>query len=129
QAPVSTICIGQAASMAAWILASGAQGMRYATPNAEIMIHQLAAGFYGQSTHIRIMSQRVLRLQKRLIEILASCTGQSHRRIAKDMERDFYMTAEEARDYGIIDAILEPFPKTSMIRNQRVDQNGPEECP
>ena len=85
--------------------------MRYATPNAEIMIHQLAAGFYGQSAHIRVMSQRVLRLQKRLIEILAACTGQSQRRIARDMERDFFMTAEEARRYGIVDAVLEPFSK------------------
>lgn len=115
QAPVSTICIGQAASMAAWILASGTKGLRYATPNAEIMIHQLAAGFYGQSAHIRVMSQRVLRLQKRLIEILAACTGQSQRRIARDMERDFFMTADEARRYGIVDAVLEPFSKGPVV--------------
>jgi len=115
QAPVSTICIGQAASMAAWILASGTKGLRYATPNAEIMIHQLAAGFYGQSAHIRVMSQRVLRLQKRLIEILAACTGQSQRRIARDMERDFFMTADEARRYGIVDAVLEPFSKGHVV--------------
>jgi len=115
QAPVSTICIGQAASMAAWILASGTKGMRYATPNAEIMIHQLAAGFYGQSAHIRVMSQRVLRLQKRLTTILAACTGQSPRKVARDMERDFFMTADEARRYGIVDAVLEPFSKGPLV--------------
>jgi len=115
QAPVSTICIGQAASMAAWILASGTKGMRYATPNAEIMIHQLAAGFYGQSAHIKVMSQRVLRLQKRLTTILAACTGQSPRKVARDMERDFFMTADEARRYGIVDAVLEPFSKGPLV--------------
>ncbi|MCS7066589.1 MAG: ATP-dependent Clp protease proteolytic subunit [Fimbriimonadales bacterium] len=111
QAPVSTICMGQAASMAAWILAAGAKGRRFATPNAEVMLHQVAAGFAGQTSDIRIYTERVLRIQQRLVEMLAQWTGQSPERITKDMEHEFFMTAEEARAYGIVDAILEPYAK------------------
>lgn len=111
QAPVSTICVGQAASMAAWILAAGARGRRFATPNAEVMLHQVVAGFAGQTSDIRIYTERVLRLQQRLVEMLAGWTGQSSERIAQDMEHEFFMAAKEAKEYGIVDAILEPYPK------------------
>jgi len=109
--PVSTICIGQAASMAAWILAAGTKGLRFATPNAEIMIHQVAAAFAGQTTDIRIYTQRMMHLQERLVQMLAQWTGQPVERIQKDMEHEFFMTAEEAKAYGLVDAILEPFTK------------------
>jgi ATP-dependent Clp protease protease subunit len=117
QAPVSTICIGQAASMAAWVLAAGAKGRRFATPNAEIMIHQVAASFAGQTADIRIYAQRMLRLQARLVEMLAQWTGQPPAQIEKDMEHEFFMTAEEARAYGLVDAILEPYtlPVTPVV--------------
>ncbi|MFA4029506.1 MAG: hypothetical protein GDYSWBUE_000533 [Candidatus Fervidibacterota bacterium] len=111
QAPVSTICVGQAASMAAWILAAGTKGRRFATPNAEVMIHQVAAAFAGQTSDIRIYTQRMVRLQERLVQMLAEWTGQPIERIQKDMEHEFFMTAEEAKAYGIVDAILEPFAK------------------
>lgn len=113
RAPVSTICVGQAASMAAWILAAGKKGERYATPNAEIMIHQVAAAFAGQTSDIRLYTQRMLRLQDRLVQMLAKWTGQPARRIAKDMEREFFMSAEEAVNYGIVDAILEPYTSST----------------
>jgi ATP-dependent Clp protease protease subunit len=110
--PVSTICVGQAASMAAWILAAGTKGLRFATPNAEIMIHQVVAAFAGQTTDIRIYTQRMMRLQERLVHMLAQWTGQPVERIQKDMEHEFFMTAEEAKEYGLVDAILEPFAKS-----------------
>lgn len=112
RAPVSTVCVGQAASMAAWILAAGAKGVRFAAPNAEVMIHQVAAAFAGQTTDIRIYTQRMMRLQERLVHMLAQWTGQPVERIQKDMEHEFFMTAEEAKAYGLVDAILEPFAKS-----------------
>jgi ATP-dependent Clp protease protease subunit len=112
RAPVSTVCVGQAASMAAWILAAGAKGRRFAAPNAEVMIHQVAAAFAGQTTDIRIYTQRMMRLQERLAQMLAQWTGQPVERIQKDMEHEFFMTAEEAKAYGLVDAILEPFAKS-----------------
>lgn len=111
QAPVSTVCIGQAASMAAWILAAGARGQRYASPNAEVMIHQVAAGFSGPAAHIKVMAERTMRLQRRLIELLAEFTGQTLQRIEEDLERDCFLAADQALAYGMIDAILEPFPR------------------
>ena len=113
QAPVSTFCIGQAASMAAWILAAGTPGRRYAAPNAEIMIHQMAAGIQGETSDIEVHAQRILRLQDRLIHMFAKWTQQSADKVRKDMERDFFMTSEEALNYGIIDAILEPFTRSA----------------
>lgn len=113
QAPVSTICVGQAASMAAWVLAAGTRGRRFATPNAEVMIHQVAASFAGQAGDIRVYTERLLRIQERLVRMLARWTGQSPERISRDMEHEFFMTAEEARAYGIVDAILEPYEKNS----------------
>ncbi len=103
---VSTTCIGLAASMGAFLLAGGAKGKRYATPNAEIMIHQPSGGAKGQATDIQIVAENILQTKKRLNEILSENTGQPYEVIAEDTERDNYMTAEEAVKYGLIDSII-----------------------
>ena len=103
---VSTICTGMAASMAAFILASGTKGKRYALPNSEIMIHQPLGGVRGQSTEIQIVAQHIQRLRKRMNGILAEKTGRPIEQINRDTERDNYMFAEEALEYGIIDEIM-----------------------
>lgn len=105
---VSTICIGLAASMGAFLLAAGAPGKRKALPNAEIMIHQVSGGAQGQATDINIQAEQILKLKKRLNEILAARTGQSVERVTRDTERDNYMSAEEARAYGLIDEVFPP---------------------
>ena len=102
---VSTICIGMAASMAAFLLSSGAKGKRIALPNAEIMIHQPSGGAQGQVTDIQIHAQRIMDMKKRLNAILAGNTGKSVEQITADCERDHFLTAEEAKDYGIIDKV------------------------
>ncbi len=104
---VSTLCIGQAASMAAVLLASGASGKRTALPHARIMIHQPMGGARGQATDIEIQAREILRLKERLNEILVKHTGQNMERIHKDTDRDNFMSAEEARDYGLIDQVIE----------------------
>lgn len=104
---VSTICIGMAASMGAFLLSSGAKGKRYALPNAEVMIHQPSGGARGQATEIQIAAEQILKTKKRLNEILAANTGKPLEVIAADTERDNYMTAEEAKEYGIVDAVIE----------------------
>ncbi|MEO2068195.1 MAG: ATP-dependent Clp endopeptidase proteolytic subunit ClpP [Desulfurobacteriaceae bacterium] len=103
---VVTICLGQAASMGAVLLAAGAPGKRFALPHARIMIHQPLGGFQGQATDIEIHAKEILRLKKILNEILAKHTGQSIRKIEKDTDRDFFMSAEEAQKYGLIDKVL-----------------------
>ncbi|RMG92277.1 MAG: ATP-dependent Clp endopeptidase proteolytic subunit ClpP [Zetaproteobacteria bacterium] len=103
---VSTLCIGQAASMGAHLLASGAHGKRYALPNARIMIHQPLGGFQGQATDIEIHAREILKLKARLNEMLAKHTGQPLERISEDVERDYFLTAEEAREYGLVDHVL-----------------------
>jgi Protease subunit of ATP-dependent Clp proteases len=103
---VCTICVGQAASMAAVLLAAGAKGKRYALPHSRIMLHQPMGAFQGQATDVEIQAKEILRLRDILNEILAKHTGQDKKRIAKDTERDFYMSSEEAQKYGIIDHIL-----------------------
>lgn len=103
---VATICTGMAASMAAFILASGAKGKRYALPNSEIMIHQPIGGVRGQSTEIQIVAEHIQRLRKRMNAILAELTGKTIEQINRDTERDNYMFAEEALEYGIIDKIM-----------------------
>ena len=103
---VSTICMGLAASMGAFLLAGGAKGKRFALPNAEIMIHQPSGGAKGQETEIRIVAEQILKTRNRLNEILAQNTGKPLDIIAADTERDNYMTAEEAKAYGIIDEIV-----------------------
>ena len=105
---VSTICIGLAASMGAFLLAAGAKGKRKALPNAEIMIHQVSGGAHGQATDINIQAEQILKLKKRLNEILSERTGQSVERVTQDTERDNYMSADEARAYGLIDEVFPP---------------------
>ncbi len=107
---VSTICIGQASSMGAVLLAAGARGKRFALPNARIMIHQPLGGFQGQATDIGIHAKEILKTRERLNEVLAKHTGQSLERIRMDTERDFFLSSEEAKEYGLIDAILERVP-------------------
>ena len=103
---VSTICIGLAASMGAFLLAGGAKGKRYALPNAEIMIHQPSGGAKGQATEIEIAAENILKTKKRLNEILAENIGKPYEVIAADTERDHYMSAQEAADYGLIDGVI-----------------------
>ena len=103
---VSTVCMGLAASMGAFLLAGGAKGKRFALPNAEVMIHQPSGGAQGQATEIRIVAEQILRTKKKLNEILAANTGQPLEVIERDTERDNYMTAEEAVKYGLIDAVI-----------------------
>lgn len=103
---VSTICIGMAASMGAFLLAGGTKGKRYALPNAEVMIHQPSGGAQGQATEIRIVAEQILKTKKKLNEILAANTGQPLEIIERDTERDNYMTAEEAKAYGLIDEVI-----------------------
>jgi ATP-dependent Clp protease protease subunit len=104
---VSTVCIGQAASMAAVLLAGGAPGKRTALPNARILIHQPMGGTRGQATDIKIQAEEILRMRDELNKILARHTGQSLERIAGDTERDYFMSAEQAKAYGIIDQVVE----------------------
>jgi ATP-dependent Clp protease protease subunit len=103
---VSTICVGMAASMGAFLLSSGKKGKRYALPNAEIMIHQPAGGVQGQATEIRIAAERILKTKEVLNKILAKNTNKTISQIEKDTERDYFMSGEEALNYGIIDKIL-----------------------
>ena len=103
---VSTICIGMAASMGAFLLSSGAKGKRIALPNAEIMIHQPSGGSQGQATDIQIQAAHILKIKKKLNAILAENTGKPVETIAADCERDYFMSAEEARDYGLIDKVI-----------------------
>lgn len=103
---VSTICMGMAASMGAFLLAAGAKGKRFALPNAEIMIHQPSGGAQGQATDIQIQAERILQMKKSLNTILAERTGQTYETIAKDTERDNFMTAQQAMEYGLIDKVI-----------------------
>jgi len=103
---VSTICVGMAASMGATLLAAGAKGKRFALPNSEILIHQVMGEFGGQATDIKIRAEHILKIKDRLNKILAKHTGQKIEKIEKDTDRDRFMTAEEARRYGIIDKII-----------------------
>jgi len=110
--PVQTYCVGQAASMGAVLLACGAKGKRFALPNARIMIHQPWGGVEGQASDISIQAKEILRLRDRLNEILAHHTGKTLEAIAKDTDRDFFMSAAEAKDYGLIDEVVLPRPRT-----------------
>ena len=103
---VSTICIGMAASMGAFLLSGGQKGKRFALPNSEIMIHQPSGGARGQATEIQIVAENILKTKKKLNEILAQNTGKPYEQIVKDTERDNYMSAEEALEYGLIDAVI-----------------------
>jgi ATP-dependent Clp protease protease subunit len=103
---VSTICIGQAASMGAFLLAAGAKGKRFATPNSDILIHQPSGGAQGQVTDIEIHAKHILRVRENLNKILSGLTGQSLEKIQRDTERDFFMSADEAKEYGLIDEVM-----------------------
>lgn len=106
KAPVSTICIGQAASMGAVLLAAGEKGKRFALPHARIMIHQPSGGSRGQATDIMIQAEEILRMKRELNRLLAEMSGQPVERIEADTERDFFMSADEALQYGLIDAVM-----------------------
>ncbi len=114
---IVTLCMGQAASMGAFLLAAGTQGKRYALPSARILIHQPMGGFQGQATDVDIHAKEILRLRKTLNKALAKHTGQTLRKIQSDTERDYFMGAEDAREYGIIDKVL----------MKRIDQEDPED--
>lgn len=104
---VSTICLGMSASMAAFLLSSGKKGKRYCLPNSEVMIHQPLGGAQGQATEIKIAAERILKLREKLNQILSKNTGKDLKTVEKDTERDYFLSAKEALDYGIIDKILE----------------------
>ena len=108
--PVSTLCLGQASSMASLLLAAGSKGMRFAMPNARIMLHQPSGGFEGQATDIMLHAQEILDLKKRLNQIYVHHTGQPLARIAEALERDFFLTGPAAKDFGLIDQVLEKRP-------------------
>ena len=104
--PITTICLGQAASMGALLLAAGTTGKRYALPNARVMIHQPMGGFQGQATEIDIHAREILKIRDRLNQILAQHTGQGLEKISQDTERDYFMSGTEAKDYGLIDEVI-----------------------
>lgn len=120
--PINTICLGQAASMGALLLTAGTKGKRYALPNARVMIHQPMGGFQGQATEIDIHAREILKIRERLNEILAHHTGQPLEKIQNDTERDYFMTAEEAKRYGLIDEVITRPPK--MIKDVMKDGDG-----
>src|SRR6201991_835160 len=116
RSPISTLCVGQAASMGSLLLAAGHKNMRFALPNARIMVHQPSGGFQGQATDIMLHAQEILNLKKRLNEIYVKHTGQTYKAIEDALERDKFLTAEMARDFGIVDKVIdkrseEPTPK------------------
>jgi ATP-dependent Clp protease protease subunit len=106
KAPITTICLGQAASMGAFLLTAGTKGKRFALPNARVMIHQPMGGFQGQATEIDIHAREILKIRERLNEIMAKHTGQPLDKISQDTERDYFMSAEEAKRYGLIDEVI-----------------------
>jgi len=108
--PVSTLCVGQAASMGSLLLAAGAKDLRFALPNARIMIHQPSGGFQGQATDIMLHAQEILNLKKRLNEIYVKHTGQTLKKVEDALERDTFLTAEMARDFGLVDQVIEKRP-------------------
>jgi ATP-dependent Clp protease protease subunit len=105
---VATVCMGMAASMGATILSQGKKGKRFALPNSEIMIHQPLTGVEGQASDIQITANHILRLKEKLTHMMADATGQDYKKVEKDKDRDYWMTAEEAKKYGIVDQILKP---------------------
>ena len=107
KSPVSTLCIGQASSMGSFLLAAGEKGKRFSLPNSRIMVHQPSAGFQGQATDIQIHAKEILSLKERLNKIYSNHTGKSMKEISQALERDKFMTAEEAKDFGLIDSVVE----------------------
>ena len=113
KSPITTICLGQAASMGALLLSAGTKGKRFALPNARVMIHQPMGGFQGQATEIDIHAREILKIRERLNDILAKHTGQPLEKIAQDTERDYFMSGEEAKSYGLIDEVIVRSPEKS----------------
>ncbi|MAV57082.1 MAG: ATP-dependent Clp endopeptidase proteolytic subunit ClpP [Pelagibacteraceae bacterium TMED247] len=107
KSPVSTLCIGQASSMGSFLLAAGDKGKRFSLPNSRIMVHQPSAGFQGQATDIQIHAKEILSLKERLNKIYSKHTGKSVKEISQALERDYFMTAEEAKNFGLIDSVVE----------------------
>ncbi len=105
--PISTVCVGMAASMGAVLLAAGAHGKRFALPNAQIMLHQPMGGAQGQAIEIEITAKQIVKIKERLNQILSKHTGQTFERVEKDTDRDFYLTAQEAKEYGLVDKVIE----------------------
>jgi len=116
--PVSTICVGQAASMAALLLLAGTKGRRFALPHSRILIHQPLGGVQGQATDIDIQAKEIMRMRDRLNEIIETHTGRSIDQIRKDTDRDFFMSAAEAKEYGIVDEVFQP--KKAIANNASV---------
>jgi ATP-dependent Clp protease protease subunit len=112
KAPVATICVGQAASMGAVLLAAGTKGKRYCLPNARVMIHQPSGGTQGQATDIEIQAREIMKTKDQLNHILALHTGKSVEQILKDADRDYFMSAQEAKDYGVVDEVISKRPET-----------------
>ena len=121
---IATICVGQAASMGSLLLAAGTKGKRYALPNARIMIHQPSGGFQGQATDISIQAEEIIKIRKRLDEILAKHTGQPVDKIHSDSERDYFMSAEEAQAYGLVDEVIVRAPKGLRPSKDGSDKNS-----
>jgi ATP-dependent Clp protease protease subunit len=113
--PVSTLCLGQAASMAAWLLAAGATGKRYALPHSRIMIHQPLGGVQGQATDIDIQAREILRVREQLNNILVRHTGQSLKKIEKDTDRDLFLTGKQAVEYGLVDEVIASRPLLKKV--------------
>jgi ATP-dependent Clp protease protease subunit len=118
KAPVTTICIGQAASMGAVLLAAGTNGKRYALPNSRIMLHQGSGGFRGNTPDVEIQVKEMLHLTDRLMRILAEHSGQEFEKVKKDADRDYFMSSEEAKSYGLIDAVFEPTGESLISMKQ-----------
>ena len=123
---MATICLGQAASMAAWLLAAGTPGKRMGLPNSRIMIHQPMGGFQGQATDVDIQAKEILKLRQRMNEILALHTRRPVEDIARDTERDYYMSGEQARDYGVIDQVVthRPLPGDAASNRRELKRGG-----
>ena len=124
--PINTICLGQAASMGALLLTAGTKGKRFALPNARVMIHQPLGGFQGQATEIDIHAREILKIRDRLNEIMAKHTGQSIEKISHDTERDYFMSAEEAKQYGLIDEVITRPPK--LVKAAESGDSGKDEA-
>ncbi len=122
--PINTICLGQAASMGAFLLTAGTKGKRFALPNARVMIHQPMGGFSGQATEIDIHAREILKIRERLNEIMAKHTGQPLEKIAQDTERDYFLSAEEAKQYGLIDEVISRPPKILKVVSGDAGKDG-----
>ena len=118
--PVSTLCTGQAASMGSLLLAAGAKDLRFALPNARIMVHQPSGGFQGQATDIMLHAQEILNLKRRLNEIYVKHTGQPLKKIEDALERDMFLTSEMAKDFGLIDKVIEKRPEEASLKSEPI---------